>query len=315
MSTSAERSLHLIGIGVSHSIAPVMHNYICKQLQRPYTFHATEASTVEDAVSLLRASNFGGAVITMPYKQSIIGFLDEADDLVTTIGACNNVYISTDGRLIGSNTDWRGVLGCLTAADERGAGIGKPALIFGAGGASRAAVYALSTHLKCPEIYVVNRDEAEVASLAKDTADMRSGSGTQIVHITSVEQAKELETPFYIVGTVPDLVPQSESEKTAFRPFDHFLASAAVPGVFLDMCFKPLETRKIKLAKKYQWSTIPGTDIIGHQIQEQYKGWFNPGTDEEVIDEDLAKAAWEVLRREAMSSPGINFEVEDVDLS
>ena len=313
MSTSTEKALHLIGIGVSHSIAPVMHNYICKQLQRPYTFHATEASTVEDAVRLLKASNFGGAVITMPYKQSIIEHLDEADDLVTAIGACNNVYISADGRLIGSNTDWRGVLGCLTAADERGAG--KPALIFGAGGASRAAVYALSTHLKCPEIYVVNRDEAEVESLAKDTADMRSVSGAQIVHITSVEQAKELAIPFYIVGTVPDLAPQSESEKTAFRVLDYFLASAAIPGVFLDMCFKPLETRKIKLAKKYQWSTIPGTDIIGHQIQEQYKGWFNPGTDEEVIDEDLAKAAWEVLRREAMSSPGINFEVEDVDLS
>jgi quinate dehydrogenase len=314
MSTSTEKSLHLIGVGVSHSIAPVMHNYICKNLMKPYTFHATEAPTVEEAVSLLRAPNFGGAVVTMPYKQSIIQHLDEADDLVATIGACNNVYISADGRLIGSNTDWRGVLGCLAAADERGAGIGKPALTFGAGGASRAAVYALSTHLKCPEIYVVNRDEAEVESLAEDTADMRSASGAQVVHITSLEQARDLATPFYIVGTVPDLAPQSESEKTAFRVFDYFLASAAVPGVFLDMCFKPLETRKIKLARKHRWSTVLGTDVIGHQIQEQYKGWFKPGTGEEVIDGELAKAAWEVLRREATSAPGINFEVADVDL-
>jgi quinate dehydrogenase len=313
MSITTEKALHLIGVSVSHSIAPVMHNYICKNLQKPYTFHATEASTIEDAVSLLRATNFGGAVITMPYKQSIIEFLDEADDLVTAIGACNNVYISADGRLIGSNTDWRGVLGCLTAADERGAG--KPALIFGAGGASRAAVYALSTNLKCPEIYVVNRDVAEVESLARDTAHMRSGSGTQVVHITSVEQAKELATPFYIVGTVPDLAPKSDSEKTAFRVFDYFLESTKSPGVFLDMCFKPLETRKIKLAKKHQWLTVLGTDIIGHQIQEQYKGWFKPGTGEEVINAELAKAAWEVLRREAMSSPGINFEVDDADLS
>lgn len=312
MATSTDKALHLIGVGVSHSIAPVMHNYICKKLQKPYTFHATEAPTIEDAVSLLRAANFGGAVITMPYKQSIIEYLDEANDLVTTIGACNNVYIAADGRLIGSNTDWRGVLGCLTAADERGAG--KPALIFGAGGASRAAVYALSTHLECPEIYVVNRDVDEVENLAKDTADMRSTSGTKVIHVTSVEQAKGLATPFYIVGTVPDLPPKSESEKTAFRIFDHFMASAESPGVFLDMCFKPLETRKIKLARKHRWSTVPGTDIIGHQIQAQYKGWFRPGTSKEVIDEELAVAAWEVLRREAMSSPGINFEVEDVEL-
>jgi quinate dehydrogenase len=130
-----------------------------------------------------------------------------------------------------------------------------------------------------------------------------------------VEQAKELVTPFYIVGTVPDLAPRAESEKTAFTVFDYFLASAFSPGVFLDMCFKPLETRKIKLAKKHKWATVPGTDIIGHQIQEQYKGWFTPGTGGEVIDEHLANEAWEVLRREAISSPGINFEVDDVDLS
>jgi quinate dehydrogenase len=314
MSTTTEKALHLIGVGVSHSIAPVMHNYICTHLQKPHTFHATEAPTIEDAVRLLRAPNFGGAVITMPYKQSIIEFLDEADDLVATIGACNNVYISADGRLIGSNTDWRGVLGCLTAAGGRGVGIGEPALIFGAGGASRAAVYALSAHLKCPQIYVVNRDVAEVDCLAKDTAEMRSASGTQIVHITSVEQARELATPFYIVGTVPDLAPKSESEKSAFRIFEHFLASAGATGVFLDMCFKPLETRKIKLAKKHGWSTVPGTDIIGHQIQEQYKGWFAPEAGKDVIDREVANAAWDVLRREAMSSPGINFEVEDVDL-
>lgn len=63
-----------------------------------------------------------------------------ADGLVTTIGAYKNVHVSADGRLMGSNTDWEGVLDCLTAADERG--VGKPAMIFGAGGASRAAVYA-----------------------------------------------------------------------------------------------------------------------------------------------------------------------------
>lgn len=312
MSTTSNKSLHLIGIGVSHSIAPSMHNYICERLQKPYTFYATEAPRIEDVVKLLRESTFGGAVVTMPYKKSIIEHLDEADDLVATIGACNNVYLSSDGRLVGSNTDWRGVLGCLTAADEQG--MDQPALIFGAGGASRAAVYALSRRLRCPVVYVVNRDEQEVRDLEQDTAEMRSAQGTRMVHITSVQQAESLETPHYIIGTVPDLAPQSEAEKTAFRVFDHFMASAETPGVFLDMCFKPLETRKIILAKQHGWQTVAGTEIIGHQIQEQYKAWFTPGSNEEVISADLARAAWEVLRREAASSPGINYELEAVDL-
>ncbi|RMY63391.1 hypothetical protein D0863_10574 [Hortaea werneckii] len=310
---SSQRNLHLIGSGVGHSIAPVMHNHICKRLQQPYVFHATEAQTLDDVNKLLKSPDFGGAVITMPYKQSVVDLLDETDELVATIGACNNVFISQDGRLIGSNTDWRGVLGSLSAADSRGAG--KPALIFGAGGASRAAVYALSVHLKCPEIYVVNRDDKEVEALEQDTAKMRSAIGTRITHLTSVQQAQALETPYYIVGTVPDFQPQSEPERVAFRIFDHFMASAKAPGVFLDMCFKPIETRKIQLAKKYSWATVAGTDIIGHQIQEQYRVWFSPGTDAKVINADLAREAWDVLNNEAKSSPGINYGVEAVDFS
>jgi quinate dehydrogenase len=313
MSSSSQKTLHLIGVGVHHSIAPVMHNYICERLEKPYTFYATEAQTIEDAVALLKRSDFGGAVVTMPFKQSIVEHLDEADDLVATIGACNNVYTSLDGRLIGTNTDWRGVLGCLTAADERG--VGKPAMIFGAGGASRAAVYALSAHLKSPVIYVVNRDEQEVKDLERDTTTMRSASGTRIEHITSLQQAESLDTPYYIVGTVPDFPPQSDAEKTAFKIFDYFMASATTPGVFLDMCFKPVETRKIMLAKKHGWTTVAGTEIIGHQIYEQYRVWFKPGTDEVVVNESLARDAWEVLRREAGSSPGINFRVDAVDFA
>lgn len=310
--SSPTKSLHLIGVGVHHSIAPVMHNYICQRLQKPYVFYATEAQTIEDAVALLKDPNFGGAVVTMPYKQSIVEYLDEADDLVSTIGACNNVYISPDGRLIGTNTDWRGVLGCLSSADEQG--VGKPAMIFGAGGASRAAVYALSTHLKCPVIYVVNRDDQEVKALEQDTIKMRSKSGTRIEHIISVQQAEHKDPPYYIIGTVPDLAPKSEAEMTAFKVFDHFMATARTRGVFLDMCFKPIETRKIKLAKKHGWLTVAGTEIIGHQIQEQYRGWFEPGKNEGVIDENLAKDAWEVLRQQATSSLGINFEVDAVEL-
>jgi quinate dehydrogenase len=313
MSDSCKKSLHLIGVGVHHSIAPVMHNYICERLQKAYQFHASEAQAVDDAVALLKNPNFGGAVITMPYKQSIVEFLDEADDLVATIGACNNVYISSDGRLIGTNTDWRGVLGCLTSADKKG--VGKPAMIFGAGGASRAAVYALSVHLKCPVIYVVNRDEQEVKALEQDTIKMRSKMNTRIEHITSVQQAESLDAPYYIVGTVPDLAPKSDTEKTAFRVLNHFMASAKTRGVFLDMCFKPIKTSKIMLAEKHGWTTVAGTEIIGHQIHEQYRVWFEPGKDAEVISADLASDAWGVLRREALSSPGINFKVEPIDLA
>lgn len=313
--SSRQKKLHLVGIGVGHSIAPLMHNYICTTLQKPWTFVATEAPTIEDAMQIMTAPDFAGAVVTMPYKKSVMSHLDGLDPLAVKLGACNNVYIRPDGKLQGTNTDWRGIKGCLLAASDQG--VGKPAMIVGAGGASRAAVYALAVELQCPVIYVVNRDIQEVEDLVSDTQAMLSSpdsgeSVCKIIHIQSVEQAKDLPAPNYIVCCVPDSVPNTASEKTAIKIFDYYLANAKERGVFLDMCFKPRITRKIKLARTHGWQVVEGTEIIGHQIQEQYRVWMSPDSDAEVISPQLASDAWATLRKAAGESTGINFEVDEL---
>lgn len=316
---SGTKKLHLIGVGVGHSIAPIMHNHICAALHKPWTFVATEASTVDDAMQIMKDTpNFAGAVVTMPYKKSIMAHLDGLDPMAVKLGACNNVYIRSDGKLQGTNTDWRGIKGCLLAASEEG--LGKAAMIVGAGGASRAAVYALAVELKCPVIYVVNRDDQEVQDLIADTRALLAKSGSEeqvskIVHLRGLEQARELPVPYYIVGTVPDSRPETDSEKMTIMIFDHYLASAKERGVFLDMCFKPRITMKIKLARRYGWETVEGTEIIGHQIYEQYRVWTGPESDEQVVSPQLAEEAWETLRAAAVQSKGINFEVGDLDVS
>lgn len=314
---SSQKKLHLIGIGVGHSIAPLMHNYICKSLGKPWTFVATEAPTIEAAMEIMTASDFAGAVVTMPYKKTVMSHLDGLDPLAVKLGACNNVYITSDGKLQGTNTDWRGIKGCLLAASDKG--VGQPSMIVGAGGASRAAVYALAVELKSPVIYVVNRDVQEVEDLIADTQALLSSPDSKeplckIIHIHDVEQAKTLADPHYIVGTVPDSVPNTASEKMAIKIFDYYLANAKETGVFLDMCFKPRITRKIKLARSYGWEIVEGTEIIGHQIQEQYRVWVSPESNDEVVSPQLASDAWATLRKAAGESTGINFEVDKLKI-
>jgi quinate dehydrogenase len=314
---SSQKKLHLIGIGVGHSIAPLMHNYICKSLGKPWTFVATEAPTIEAAMEIMTASDFVGAVVTMPYKKTVMSHLDGLDPLAVKLGACNNVYITSDGKLQGTNTDWRGIKGCLLAASDKG--VGQPSMIVGAGGASRAAVYALAVELKSPVIYVVNRDVQEVEDLIADTQALLSSPDSKeplckIIHIHDVEQAKTLADPHYIVGTVPDSVPNTASEKMAIRIFDYYLANAKETGVFLDMCFKPRITRKIKLARSHGWKIVEGTEIIGHQIQEQYRVWVSPESNDEVVSPQLASDAWATLRKAAGESTGINFEVDELKI-
>lgn len=127
--------LYLAGIGVTHSIAPPMHDCIARSLGYDWKFIAQECPTVQDMMALFRAPSFAGGVVTMPYKQTIMPHLDALDDLAIVLGACNNVYRTPNGKLRGTNTDWRGIKGCLLNASEKGRG--KPALIVGAGGASR----------------------------------------------------------------------------------------------------------------------------------------------------------------------------------
>ncbi|KAJ5096353.1 hypothetical protein NUU61_005709 [Penicillium alfredii] len=299
-------TLHLVGVGVSHSIAPAMHNSIAKSLGLPWTFYATECPTMNDLLQIARERTTAGLVVTMPYKNSIMKHLDELDDLSRMIGACNNVYYK-DGnprRLCGTNTDWQGIKGCLL---ERGDENERPsaespaaALIVGAGGASRAAVYALMVHLHCPTIYVLNRDEQEVMDLIDDSKKLPIIP--KVVHIKTMDQAKESDSPYYVVGTVPDIEPKTKFEVAMASMLESFL-SRPKKGVLLDMCFKPRRTRMIKLAEKLGWPCVEGTHVIGYQIEEQWRLWAG----EDCIEKLDQKEAWKVLLKAADESKGINF--------
>ncbi|RDW76325.1 shikimate dehydrogenase family protein [Aspergillus mulundensis] len=269
------KKLHIVGVGVTHSIAPAMHNYIAVTLSLPCTFHATECAALSDLLALARDPQTAGLVVTMQYKSAIMPHLDEADELATFIGACNNVYYSGN-RLCGTNTDWRGIKGCLLQKGDgaRRPSAGRPgtALVVGAGGASRAAVYALSQHLHCATIYVLNRDDDEVRALIRDAGKLPVVP--EITPVRTLEQGRELQSkpPYYVVGIVPDLEPTTEAEKTVAAILELFLAQPG-KGVLLDMCFNPRRTRIITLGERLGWATVEGTHEIGYQMEEQWRLW------------------------------------------
>ena len=101
-----------------------------------------------------------------------------------------------------SYTVWRGIVGSLLEKSPNNQPVlDKPALIVGAGGASRAAVYALHTQFRASAIYIVNRDEGEVDALKEDVK--RLPNSPKLIHVKPGQSA-DLETPYYVVGTVPD---------------------------------------------------------------------------------------------------------------
>lgn len=152
----------------------------------------------------------------------------------------------------------------------------------------------------CHQIYILNRDEQEVLDLQRDV-DERYDSQPYITHVKSIQQARALPTPAYIVGTVPDFEPVTAEEKMLKRLLEIFL-DRPEKGILLDMCYKPRRTRHLKLGQEYKWRTIEGTRVIGHQAESQWRAWVG---DErlEILDK---QGMWECLQRSADESTIVN---------
>ena len=131
----------LIGKSLSHSFSEKyfnkkFHNEDIKNCEYK-NFELNDISEIKDLISQIKLS---GLNVTIPYKQSVIPFLDELTPQAKEIGAVNTIQFK-DNKLIGHNTDTIGFLQSIyPLLNER-----KNALILGNGGASKAVQYALKT--------------------------------------------------------------------------------------------------------------------------------------------------------------------------
>src|SRR5258708_1831968 len=139
--TRRTRVYGVIGDPVGHSLSPLLHNtgFVARHVDAVYL-----PFLVRDLRDFLKAvPEFGirGFSVTIPHKQSILKYLKECDPLAAEIGAVNTVVVRRDGSLFGCNTDYVGILRAL----EKKLGLARSrVLIFGAGGAARAAAFALA---------------------------------------------------------------------------------------------------------------------------------------------------------------------------
>jgi shikimate dehydrogenase len=154
----------VVGQTLSHSLSPIIFETAFKHLGLDYSYLKQEVKEGElgNIVDRLRSGEFNGLSITVPFKKKIISYLDSLTDEAKAIGAVNFVYIS-DGRVVGGNTDWIGFYRALTEVVEVK---GKNILIYGAGGAARACLFALAN--REANIFLTNRTKERGESLTKE---------------------------------------------------------------------------------------------------------------------------------------------------
>jgi quinate dehydrogenase len=278
--TALERKVGLIGLPIAHSISPTLHHVVYTAMGKPLWGQVlNETTDLPGTLKQLQGDpTFMGTGVTMPYKVAVIPLLDELTPEACAIGAVNTVYPRPDpvnpakARYWGTNTDCIGIRDAFLAnVPDPTAYYGRPGLVVGGGGTSRAAVYALQHFFACTPIYIINRDAAEVAAVQSEC--VARGLTTDLIHITSVTEAQSLPPPGAIVSAIPNFTPSTPAEQMVRQILTAFL-SQPHKGALLEMCYHPSpHTQIAALAARYDWQVILGTEALIGQGLEQAKLW------------------------------------------
>ncbi|KAI0954260.1 hypothetical protein AcV7_007538 [Taiwanofungus camphoratus] len=268
------RRFFLFGNPITHSMSPTLHNIAFQMLGLPYKYELFETETVgEEIKAAVTSPDFGGASVTIPFKLDVIPLLDALSPEAEAIGAINTIIPQKrpDGSLMlyGDNTDWVGILQCIRAALPATAHKPATALVIGAGGTSRAAIFALHK-LGVKTIYLFNRTRSSAQALANVFPDV----GIVIVAELGTWPAGGAP-PNVIVSTVPASATTTDpaAGNALYLPGTLFADQAG--GVVVDMAYKPAETPLLALASSVarKWRLVRGVEVLLEQGFVQFYLW------------------------------------------
>lgn len=161
----------LLGFNIQYSLSPKLHKIIFEKLHidGEYTLldtalKADEESALNEVINMLKSGELSGINITIPYKEKIIKYVNRLDEISQKIGAINTIKIE-NGNLVGYNTDYYGIVETLKGMDINL--YDKECYIFGTGGSSKAAYYALKELGGIP--YFVSRGKEGEGVLSYNT--------------------------------------------------------------------------------------------------------------------------------------------------
>lgn len=229
---------------------------------------------IRKSLAGLKRAGFSGFNVTVPYKETVIPFLDGMTDTAKTAGAVNTIAIDRrSGRWVGHNTDVHGVGMMLRAARINPAG--KKILLIGAGGAAKAVCVAMLGLAK--SIAILNRTPSRARRL-------RNSFGAVPREKISVLPTLAASGEFDILINATS-VGLKNSDKLAL-PAELFKnASAAV-----DLIYNPPVTNFLRAARRAGCRAVNGVDMLLHQGARAFELWTGRPAPVAVMRRALAKA-------------------------
>ena len=265
----------VIGHPVAHSRSPKLHGHWLKTygLSGHYVPMDVTPSDLEGVLRTLPKAGFVGANVTVPHKEAALRLADHVSDRASVIGAANTLVFRDDGTIHADNTDGYGFMENLRAGAPDWVPQDGPAVVFGAGGAARAILWALAD-AGVPEILLTNRTRTRADHLKEEF-------GQRITVVDWVQAGNVIENAELVVNTT-SLGMQGQPELRV--PLD-----GLQPGtVVTDLVYAPLQTRLLQQAEEAGCTTVDGLGMLLHQAVPGFERWF--GVRPEVDAETRAAA-------------------------
>ena len=254
------------GNPVVHSLSPPLHNAGFKAAGLDAVYLPLHTTSIAELAEFAEGLPLKGLSVTMPWKVEILSRLDSIDPLAARIGAVNTVARRPDGSFFGTNTDSAAIVKALR---EHIALKGARVLLLGAGGAARAAAFALVK--EGARVEILNRTPEKAFELAR-------ASGASIAETgKSGYEAVINATPAGMLG-----------------PWQNTLAvdAAMLAGVkvVFEMVYNPPKTPLTRLATQLGIAVIPGLTMFRLQGERQWELWTGRGAPREAMENALAEA-------------------------
>jgi shikimate dehydrogenase len=139
MTITSNTKLITLLTSTHNGLSSAIHNAAYESLKADLIYLPITTNDIKNSVAGMRALGIRGSSVSIPYKETVMQFLDAIDPIAKKIGAVNTI-VNNNGILTGYNTDWTGA---IKALEEVTSLKNKHVILLGAGGAARAILYGL----------------------------------------------------------------------------------------------------------------------------------------------------------------------------
>ncbi|SET65537.1 shikimate dehydrogenase [Salinibacillus kushneri] len=268
--------LGVIGNPIKHTLSPWIHQQFMNEtsingIYRPYEIKEDE---LKESFNLFKKMNIDGFNVTIPYKETMLHYVDDLDERARSIGAVNTV-VNQGGKWIGYNTDGRGYIRSLKQSYADLDTFVKNVLLIGAGGAARGIYDALNQE-SFPVVDIANRTRERAEGLLDSKEN----------HVeTSIYSLKEAQQNLQQYDLIIQTTSMGMTPNNRMMPID--LQNIKENTIVSDIIYNPIETSLLQTARKKGARIHYGHGMLLHQAALAFELWTGKTIDPNHILHEL----------------------------